>query len=236
MELDHVVHYVQDLDKARSQYQELGFVTQEGGKHSYGTQNIVTRVNRGYIEPITIVDWDLLRERRPMSMFNKLHEVITGGGGAISFGLSVSNIEQVAEHLQNEGMKFTLRESTIQRHDGTKKSWKYVILEEGPSKWNPFIIDYGVSWEERALRYGTKDYWTISRIVVETQAPEEHGHWVARIVGSSATPIEGGVRVSIRNGDVDVVRGSAERITRVLFKEFDAPVGHIQGLSYGVDS
>lgn len=48
--------------------------------------------------------------------------------------------------------------------------------------------------------------------------------------------IEGGVRVSIRNGDVDVVRGSAERITHVLFKEFDAPVGHIQGLNYGVDS
>jgi hypothetical protein len=235
VELDHVVHYVQDLDTARSQYKELGFVTQEGGKHSYGTQNIVTRVHRGYIEPITIVDWDLLRERRPMSVFNLLHEVIAGGGGAISFGLAVRNIEHVARHLENEGMKFTLRQSSIQRHDGTQKSWKYILLDEGPSKWNPFIIDYGVPWEERASRYGTQDDWTISRIVIETEAPEEYGHWIARIVGSSATQIDGGVRVTIKNGDVDVVKGSAERITRVLFKESDAPVGHIQGLSYGVD-
>ena len=65
MELDHVVHYIPDLEGARKQYNALGFEMRDGGKHSYGTQNIVTRLHRAYIEPICIENWDLLRAKRP---------------------------------------------------------------------------------------------------------------------------------------------------------------------------
>lgn len=235
MELDHVVHYVPDLGEAQRQYEALGFVMKDGGKHSYGTQNIVTRLRRSYIEPITIENWDLLRQKRPAWVYELLHEVINEGGGAISFGVSVDNIERIAEYLRVANIKFTLRSGSIRRFNGTMKTWKYILLDEGPSKWNPFIIDYGVSWEERAERYGERDQWTMSRIVIETLKPFEYGHWVARVFGKAAITIDRGVRVTIGSGSVDIVEGDAERITQVLFEESDAPTGDIYRLHYGVN-
>ncbi|MGH8199814.1 MAG: VOC family protein, partial [Steroidobacteraceae bacterium] len=92
--LDHVGVAVRDLDRARADYETLGFQVLAAGHFPGGASNaIIGLEDHFYLELITAPD-DAKGEDATITQFAKAHE------GAMYFGLSVSSAKDTAEGLK----------------------------------------------------------------------------------------------------------------------------------------
>jgi len=113
--LDHVGVAVQDLDRARADYETLGFQVLPGGHFSGGASNaIIDFDDHFYLELITAPD-DAKGDDATIIQFAKAHE------GAMYFGLNVSSAKITADGLKahNFDVQGPTPGSVMSDHDTT---------------------------------------------------------------------------------------------------------------------
>lgn len=143
--LDHVVIYVHDLDDAITDYRNLGFVTEYGGKHASGlTHNaLISFADGSYLELLALTD----KTRAHEAEFNALLRR-DGTEGYTGFALLSTDLSQEYQRLEGAGLEpIPIQHGGRERADGLRLGWQMLVLEQfGMS---PFLIQ---DETERALR------------------------------------------------------------------------------------
>jgi catechol 2,3-dioxygenase-like lactoylglutathione lyase family enzyme len=237
MQFDHLLHLVPDLDAAVRAYRGLGFTIQPGGEHpGLGTRNAAWRIDTRYIEPITVHDEEVARAGMGPA-WPAVEAILRAGGGGLAFAVLVSDIAAAVTELRSRGVNVTdPRVGSLQRTDGSTKTWELAFLPEGPP-WRPFLINYGVPEEEWRAHFRGQgfpiDPWSLDHLVVEAPDPAASADWLARLMGLPVVQVgSGAVGVPLPGCTIRFARGSADRITQVVLTGADAPVGQVAGLYY----
>lgn len=133
--IDHIVILVDDLDEGVSQYEHLGFVVEQGGRHPRFTHNALVSVGDGsYLELISFYDLDGADAHR----WFKYREV---NGGLIDYAVLTDNLEAEMERLKSAGIEYTgPNDGARKRPDGEEIAWKTATPAEGQSGL-PFLIE-----------------------------------------------------------------------------------------------
>ncbi len=131
LELDHIVIAVDELDKAVTDFNALGFDTVPGGRHEdLGTHNaLIIFKDRTYLELLA-----------PLPNRSRTGFPGVGGGneGYVGFALLAENIANAVNRLRERGVQITDSQAGSRvRPDGMVVEWFTALIDEGRS---PFLI------------------------------------------------------------------------------------------------
>lgn len=150
---DHLVHFVEEPEKAVQEFQAVGFHAVEGGVHEdRGTYNGLSYFGLSYIEFLGTYDRDLVKNTEHPS-FSLISTIIRDEfrEGFARFAIRTTNIEGVAQRFKEHGLKMT---GPVPLHrkrpDGSVVKWQLLYAgtdEEGPEL--PFIIQWEAEDDER---------------------------------------------------------------------------------------
>jgi catechol 2,3-dioxygenase-like lactoylglutathione lyase family enzyme len=148
---DHAVIGVRDLEAAISQFRNLGFDAQPGGKHSgRGTHNALIRFGLDYIELLAV--YDEAEARAFAGGGRTLLDELRGQEAAlVGYALATQTIEQDAERFRGTANEEPVL-SAMQRArpDGHLLTWR--TLAPGGKTWGtawPFLIQWDTPDEQR---------------------------------------------------------------------------------------
>lgn len=134
--IDHVVILVNDLDEAIEQYQDLGFVVEQGGRHPRYTHNALVSVGDGsYIELIAFYEHDGADAHR-------WYKYLKSNGGLIDYAVLTDNLDKELERVRAAGIPYKgPNDGARKRPDGKELVWKTATPEGDDTSGVPFIIE-----------------------------------------------------------------------------------------------
>ncbi|MBM7094878.1 VOC family protein [Bacillus sp. H-16] len=152
---DHIIHYVEDANKTKEAFQELGLHAVTGGRHeNQGTYNTLCHFDLSYIEFLSIEDRALfekvIKEKRDSSPFATIaHDQFTEGFSRIA--LRTRGLDTLAVTFTEKGLKVTGPVPlSRKRPDGSVLEWSLLFIEDENSKIPlPFFIDWHQTDDER---------------------------------------------------------------------------------------
>lgn len=240
MRFDHLVHWVPDMEHAIGEYKRLGFAVIGPSQDSNrGSLNAAWWSGSAYVELVSIGDQDTFRANRTAKEYEDTRALLDAGGGAARFAIEVPDMTETVARLRTAGFPIADPDvrAPVALPDGTSFSWTLGTIPDAPA-WGPFFISYHVSPGGRDPRPGRAtggpSPGLFRRILIETAEPETHGESLARVLALPTSPRgTDELDVPLPGCVVTFSRGSAERITRVLLQEADAPTGEVARLRYG---
>jgi len=133
--IDHIVIMVSDLERAASQWGNLGFTVIPGGKHPRGTHNaLIAFQDHSYLELIAF--WE------PDYDAHKWHRFQNSGIGLIDHALASSDLPQEVEDISGRGVVYDGPHAGARsRLDGVELSWRTAQPADIEGHALPFIID-----------------------------------------------------------------------------------------------
>ncbi len=137
--IDHVVILVDDLDRAVSQYERLGFTVVPGGKHARFTHNaLVTFQDGSYLELIAFYETpDADKDEG-----HRWYRHVSQGGGLIDFAVGTDDVKAVVADAAGRGLSYSgPHPGQRSRPDGEQLAWQSAMVGEGESVALPFVIE-----------------------------------------------------------------------------------------------
>jgi hypothetical protein len=136
LRVDHVLHAVDDLDRAADHFlASYGLASVEGGRHpGHGTANRIVPLGPDYIELIAVVD-AAEAQRSPLGLR------VASGTGWIGYALRTPDLDGV---VGAEEPTTTMRRV---RPDGVELSWTIARFDDFAEGRGPFLIQWHVSDE-----------------------------------------------------------------------------------------
>ena len=150
---DHVVHFVENPEKAIAFLKEKGIVAVEGGVHeNRGTYNAVSYFGLTYIELLSTYDKELVEKtQHPRHSFLEtvVNEQFTEGFSRVA--IRTTDIEGAAQRFREKGLTVNGPESfNRKRPDGSLVEWQLLYIGDPNSKLElPFIIQWKENDDER---------------------------------------------------------------------------------------
>ncbi|KMY53286.1 hypothetical protein AC623_04170 [Bacillus sp. FJAT-27231] len=150
---DHVVHFVEDPEKAIAFLKEKGIAAVEGGVHeNRGTYNAVSYFDLSYIELLSTYDKELVKQtQHPRHSFLETvaEEQFTEGFSRVA--IRTTDIEGAARHFREKGLMVNGPESfSRKRPDGSLVEWQLLYIGQLNGELElPFIIQWKEKDEER---------------------------------------------------------------------------------------
>lgn len=133
--IDHVVILVKDLEEATTQYENLGFIVEPGGRHPRFTHNALVSVGDGsYLELIAFYDHEGAEAHR-------WHKYLKSNGGLVDYAVLSDNLESDMNRAKESGIAYTgPNDGARKRPDGEEIAWKTATPEGDATGGLPFII------------------------------------------------------------------------------------------------
>lgn len=134
LKIDHVVIFVQDLNRAIEDFRALGFMCNYGGQHADGiTENgLVIFADGTYLELIALVKGRSYAE----AMFKGL--LLENGEGFTGYALMSDDLQAEIVALRERGIQASdTRAGSRKRPDGQELRWQMSMLDDGRI---PFLI------------------------------------------------------------------------------------------------
>lgn len=150
---DHLVHFVEEPEKAIALLKEKGIAAVEGGMHeNRGTYNAVSYFDLSYIELLSTYDKELVRQtKHPKHSFLETvaKEQFTEGFSRIA--IRTTDIEGAAKHFREKGLTIYGPEAfSRKRPDGSLVEWQLLYIGGSDDELElPFIIQWKEDDEER---------------------------------------------------------------------------------------
>jgi hypothetical protein len=222
--LDHIVHAVRDLDAAAEFYRRAGFTVGARNRHAWGTHNYIVQFPGVFIELIAIGEPELIRIGAPgtFSFGAFLRDFLAREEGLAMLVLEGKGASEDAAAFREAGIgdfKPFNFEREAKRPDGapTKVAFSLVFAadEKAPdigyftcqqhhpeNFWNP------------AFQQHPNGATTIAGIVMVSENPEDHRHFVSSFAGERHIDADAnGISVTTPRGVIQVVNPSAWRAT-----------------------
>ena len=222
--LDHIVHAVGDLDAAADFYSRAGFTVGARNRHAWGTHNHIVQFSGVFIELIAIGEPELIRIGAPgtFSFGAFLREFLAREEGLAMLVLEGKGAPEDAAAFREAGIgdfKPFNFERDATRPDGspTKVAFSLVFAadEKAPdigyftcqqhnpeNFWNP------------AFQRHPNGAMTIGGIVMVSENPEDHRHFVSSFAGERQVNADAtGISVTTPRGVIQVINPAAWRAT-----------------------
>jgi Glyoxalase-like domain len=218
--LDHIVHAVRDLDAAAEFYRRAGFTIGARNRHAWGTHNYIIQFPGVFIELIAIGEPELIRIGAPgtFSFGAFLRDFLAREEGLAMLVLEGKGAAEDAAAFRGAGIgdfKPFNFERQAKRPDGspTKVAFSLVFAadEKAPdigyftcqqhhpeNFWNP------------AFQQHANGAATIVGIVMVSENPEDHRHFVSAFAGERHINADAnGISVTTPRGAIEVMDPSA---------------------------
>jgi catechol 2,3-dioxygenase-like lactoylglutathione lyase family enzyme len=222
--LDHIVHAVRDLDAAAEFYRRAGFTVGARNRHAWGTHNFIVQFPGVFIELIAIGEPELIR---------------IGAPGTFSFGAFLRDFlarEQGLAMLVLEG-KGAADDAAAFRAAGIGDFKPFNFEREasrpdGSSTKVAFSLAFAADEKAPDIGYFTcqqhhpENFWnpafqqhangaaTIAAIVMVSENPEHHRHFVSSFAGERHVDADAnGISVTTPRGVIRVMNPAAWRAT-----------------------
>ncbi|WP_456275268.1 VOC family protein [Bacillus sp. AK128] len=143
---DHLVHFTDQPDQARKEFQKLGFQAIKGGNHpNWGTYNSLCYFqNLRYIEWIGFTDQSIAQTSENVLIQQIVEDSSLDGFSQLAF--RTDNIDKLKNSLQEKGIN-TIGpvEGSRKKEDGTVLSWAMLFIkgEDEQLLRSPFFIQWG---------------------------------------------------------------------------------------------
>jgi catechol 2,3-dioxygenase-like lactoylglutathione lyase family enzyme len=224
MRLDHLTHWVGDLDAAIVAYERLGFSIERGGDHpGYGTHNAMWIAGDAFVELLAVREpGEAARGWAPV--WTQVEDLLARGGGTFKFRVGVPELPAYVRELAARGVKTRELTGTTRYADGTRP-WTHALLPGSPA-WAPVFV------EQRPAGEGMRSAWRIAGLGVETPDPTAACAWLANILARPCTQDADGTGVSLDDVRVTFTAGAADSVTSVLVDGADAPRGEVANLRF----
>jgi catechol 2,3-dioxygenase-like lactoylglutathione lyase family enzyme len=133
--IDHIVILVEDLDKAIDDYQNLGFIVEQGGRHPRFTHNALISIGDGsYIELISFYE----HEGADAHRWYKYRE---SNGGLIDYAVLTDDLESEIARAGDHGIHYAgPNDGARKRPDGQEIAWKTATPAGDETSGLPFVI------------------------------------------------------------------------------------------------
>ena len=135
MELDHVLIAVTNLDRAATEFANLGLVSIEGGRHpGWGTANRIVPLGDSYLELIAVVDRS---EAATSTVGRWVAGSATAAGDPLGWAVRPPSLDEIAERLGLEPISGSRETPT-----GETIRWRTVGVDQAASDPSlPFFIE-----------------------------------------------------------------------------------------------
>jgi len=220
--LDHIVHAVRDLDAAAEFYRRAGFTIGARNRHAWGTHNTIVQFPGVFIELIAIGEPELIRIGAPgtFSFGAFLRDFLAREEGLAMLVLEGKGAADDAAAFRAAGIgdfKPFNFEREAKRPDGspTKVAFSLVFAadEKAPdigyftcqqhhpeNFWNP------------AFQQHANGAVTIAGIVMVSENPDDHRHFVSAFSGERAIDAHAnGISIATPRGIIEVMTPAAWR-------------------------
>lgn len=150
---DHIVHFVEDPEKAAVFLKEKGISAVQGGRHeNRGTYNMLSYFDLSYIELLSTYDKELVQKtKHPKHSFLEtvVNDRFTEGFSRVA--IRTTDIEGATKCFHEKGLTVNGPESfSRKRPDGSLVEWRLLYIGEPDGGLElPFIIQWKEDDEER---------------------------------------------------------------------------------------
>src|ERR1700710_1429456 len=222
--LDHIVHAVRDFDAAAEFYRRAGFTVGARNRHAWGTHNYIVQFPGVFIELIAIGEPELIRIGAPgtFSFGAFLRDFLAREEGLAMLVLEGKGAPADAAAFREAGtgdFKPFNFEREAQRPDGSPTRVAFSLVFAADEKapdigyftcqqhhpenfWNP------------AFQQHANGAATIAGIVMVSENPKDHRHFVSAFVGERHIDADAnGISATTPRGVIQVVNPSAWRAT-----------------------
>lgn len=226
---DHLVHYVNDLDKPVELFGDHGLVAFRGGSHkAWGTYNSLSYFGLTYIEFLGIENLELAKatehNRVVKDAVNLLpeHEVLS------RVVIRTDDIEELAASLGAAGLSLSpIMDGKRLDNKGRLIEWRMMTIDgDFGGLVYPFVIQWSGTDEERLERMTSSGiigphpagHAEIVRAVFSVSDPEATAkHW-GTLFGLAVTELEDkGFSLNIGDQSFDFVQGDENQFKQVVF-------------------
>lgn len=134
--IDHIVILVEDLNSAIEDYQNLGFIVEQGGRHPRFTHNALISIGDGsYIELIAFYEHDGADAHR-------WYRYRESNGGLVDYAVLTDNLEADLGRITDLGIAYDgPNDGARKRPDGEEIAWKTATPAGDDTSGLPFLIE-----------------------------------------------------------------------------------------------
>jgi len=220
--LDHIVHAVRDLDAAAEFYRRAGFTVGARNRHAWGTHNHIVQFDGVFIELITIGEPELIRIGAPgtFSFGAFARDFLAREEGLAMLVLEGKGASDDAAAFRDAGIgdfKPFNFEREARRPDGSPVKVAFSLVFAADEK----APDIGYF---TCQQHHPENFWnpafqkhpngaaTIAGIVMVSENPEDHRHFVSSFAGERHIDVDAtGISVTTPRGAIQVMKPSAYR-------------------------
>ncbi|ALL79408.1 hypothetical protein AD006_29500 (plasmid) [Pseudonocardia sp. EC080610-09] len=228
---DHLIHWVHDLDAARSSYDESGLPTQ-AALTMPGFRNAAWSVDdERYVELATVDDWEAVAASKYAGSLDILKAAIEARppSGLVTFAVDVPDVRATAARLREAGRDVVEIEVRFEEHNA---GFVEAFVRDAPSYF-PFFISYQPPRAEiarmraahRAAEVITsEDRPDLVALLVRSGAPETDARDLAELVGSEVD----GSTVALSGAEVRFEQGAPAGLYGIEVRGLDHASGSIE--------
>ncbi|WP_053367390.1 VOC family protein [Bacillus sp. FJAT-27245] len=153
LKLDHIVHYVNDLDAGIQLFNEFGLAASKGGSHTkWGTHNALCYFGLFYIEFLGIERPEYAKDpEEPNLLVEDALKYLPGREIFGRIAMRTDNLDEVASSLASKGAAVTpIREGKRMNAHGQLIKWRMMMIDgDFNGLAYPFIIEWKGRDDER---------------------------------------------------------------------------------------
>lgn len=228
---DHLVHYINELDKPVESFRNHGLIAFKGGAHKqWGTYNTLSYFGLTYIEFLGIENLELAKAAKDNVVVRDAVKELPEHEALNRVVIRTDNIEEVAVSLKSAGLSLTpIIDGSRLDNEGRLIEWRMMMIDgDFQGLVYPFVIQWNGTDAERLERLTTSGinqphpagHVEIKRAVFRVSNPAAVAeHW-GECFGLPVEQSEDSDTVSLKIGDqyFDFVQGEENQFKQVIFE------------------
>ncbi|RCX23344.1 glyoxalase-like protein [Fontibacillus phaseoli] len=231
MKWDHLVHYVNDLDKPVEIFGDHGLVAFKGGSHKdWGTYNALSYFGLTYIEFLGIENLELAKATEHNVVVRDAVKVLPGHEVLSRVVIRTDDIEETAASLKSAGLSLSpIIDGRRLDNEGRLIEWRMMTIDgDFQGLVYPFVIQWNGTDEERLERLTASGVIQshpagqaeIKKAIFRVSDPAAAAeHW-GECFGLPIAQSEGNDTFTLKIGDqsFDFVQGDENQFKQVVFE------------------
>jgi hypothetical protein len=202
LQLDHTVHYVNDLEQPKALFQKHGINVFHGGSHKlWGTHNALAYFGLTYLEFISVENRDVAENPpEPNLIAQSALTYLPENEALTRIAIRTENLDAASESLRESGLDVSpIKEGKRTDSEGKLIEWRMLTIDGGfQGLLYPFFIEWKDAGPDRLAALQKKGLTThpageiaLQKAVFEAANPEDAAdHWHDLFGMEKISPVE----------------------------------------------
>jgi hypothetical protein len=225
-QLDHTVHYVNDLEEAKAAFQKHGVNVFHGGSHKlWGTHNALAYFELTYLEFISVENWETAKNPPEPNLIAQSALTYLPEQEALSrIAVRTDDLDAVSDSLKGSGLDVSpIKQGKRTDSEGRLIEWRMLTID---GNYNGLLYPFFIEWKEadperlkalqqKGLTTHPAGDISLEKAVMETTDPEAAvRNWHELFGFETISPVE----IQLDGKIVHFKKGTAGRLTELHFQ------------------